>query len=85
MFRGKLDEIVDFSSGEVSVEEIVRKYGDCQVTFREGEYWSSLEGVDSFKVEGVNGEVLGLNYKARGVSFTFKEALVEAIVIFRPW
>ncbi len=85
LFRGKLDESVDFSSGEVSVEEIVRKYGDCQVTFRQGEGWSSLEGVDSFKVEGVNGEVLCLNYKARGVSFTFKDALVEAIVIFKPW
>jgi predicted membrane protein len=85
LFRGKLDETVDFSSGEVSVEEIVRKYGDCQVTFRQGEGWSSLEGVDSFKVEGVNGEVMCLNYKSRGVSFTFKDALVEAIVIFRPW
>ena len=30
---GKLDETVDFSSGEVSVEEIVRKYGAMVVCF----------------------------------------------------
>lgn len=85
MFRGNLDGIVDFSSGAIPVEEIIRKYGECQITFRQGEAWKSLEGVDSFRVEGTNGDVICLNYKSRGVSFTFMDRLVQSIVVFRPW
>ena len=84
LFRGRVDGIIDFSNGKVPIDEIVGKYGDCLVTFRHGEPWESVEGVESYKVVGVNGEVLCLCYQSHGIQFVFRDGLVESIVVFKP-
>lgn len=84
LFRGTVDGVLDFSSGKVTANEVMEKYGDCQMVFQQGEPFHDVEGFMSFKILLVNGEVGYLNYRTRGIQFGFRNGFVDSILIFRP-
>ncbi len=84
LFRGTVDGVLDFSSGKVTADEVMNKYGDCQVAFHQGEPFHDVEDVMSFKILYVNGDICCLNYRTKGIQFVFHNGLVYNILVFKP-
>ena len=84
LFRGTVDGDLDFSSGKVTSDDVIGKYGDCEMVFWQGEPWTDVNGLESYKVLLIDGELAGLCYQSRGIQFNFEDGLVQTIVIFKP-
>lgn len=84
LFRGTIDNDLDFSNGNVTIDAVKSRYGECEMSHRQGEPCTTLVMEKSCVFLSIDDEVLFLRYPSRGIQFGFMNGFVQDIVIFKP-